>query len=301
MKIHCLTQTPPPELANALAAFEQEFRYPLGPADSFSISHGEDYTRFFRSMGEARVYLAELNGVIIGALASINRHVRMADGTSLPAVYLCDAKVVEKHRSKMVLGRLVMAARDQILASGNKAAFSVVMHGSIPTDQHTGRLGIPKFDELGKLAILRFDTRATLHDISLTDQCNELCHRPYGGDPDLTSEITSQTLSVDGASGILLDTRRGKRLWKNDGTELASLHLTALHFTSASALFHLIQTAIAKSSELGYPGLFTALPASHPMVHPLLDASGGTATLAGASVYGTALPEGHWMINTSEI
>ena len=301
MKIHCLTAPPPADLAGALAEFEKEFRYPLGPSDTFSISHGEDYTRFFRSMGEAHVFLAIIADEIAGALAAISRNVLLADGTSIPAVYLCDTKVVGKHRGKMVLGRLVMAARDQIMESGNKAAFSVVMDGSIPSDQHTGRLGIPQFDELGKLAILRYDTCAALKDISCSDLFIEPCHRPYGGVPDFTSEISPQILTVEGASGILLDTRRGKRLWKSDGTEMASLHLTSLHFTSAKGLFHLIQTAIAKSSELGHPGLFTALPAAHPMVLPLLDASCGTATLAGASVYGTALPMGDWMINTSEI
>lgn len=302
MKIHCLTASPPADLGRALAEFEKEFRYPLGPSDSFSISHGEDYTRFFRSMGEVHVFLAVIGEEIVGALATISRNVLLVDGSSIPAAYLCDVKIVKKHRGKMILGRLVLAARDHIMASGNKAAFSVVMDGSIPSDQYTGRLGIPQFEELGKLAILRFDTRTTLKPfLPLSDSTNEPYNRPSGGDARITSEITPHTLNVDGASGILLDTRRGKRLWKNDGTELASLHLTALHFTSVDGLFHLIQAAIRKSAELGYPGLFTSLPAAHPIIPLLLEASGGAASIAGASVFGTTLPKGDWMINTSEI
>lgn len=163
------------------------------------MSHGEDYTRFFRSMGDARVYVAEIANEIVGSLTVVGRHILLADGTSIPAAYLGDAKVVKKFRGRTVLARLSMAARDQILAAGYKAAFSVVMTGSTPSDRLTGRLGIPKFDELG------------------------------------------------------------------------------------------------------YPGLFTALPAGHPFVGFVLDASGGTASTAGASVYGTGLPSGEWMMNTSEI
>lgn len=302
MKIHRITGQPPTELARALAEFEREFRYPLGPSDSFSISHGEDYPRFFRSMGDARIYLAEIAGEIIGSLAVVERHVFLADGSSIPAVYLGDVKVIGKFRGRTVLGRLAMAARDEIRAAGGTAAFSVVMTGSIPSDRHTGRLGIPKFDELGKMAILRFDTRTPLSAFTHPqDPSFKPCHRPYGGDPRITSEIPPHPLVVEGGSGILVDTRRGKRLWKSDGSEMASTHLTELRFTSASGLCRLIQAAIGKSAELGYPGLFTALPADHPLIGPLLGASGGSATLAGATIYGTGLPPGGWMMNTSEI
>ncbi len=302
MKIHCITDPPPPELALALAEFEKEFLYPLGPSDSFSISHGEDYPRFFRSMGDAKIYLAEIAGKIVGSLAVVGRNVLLANGTSIPAVYLGDAKVIEKFRGRTVLGRLSMAARDQVLSAGYKAAFSVVMTGSIPSDKHTGRLGIPKFDELGKLAILRFDTRTPLKAFSNhLDLTLKPSHRPHGGDPATVSEIPPHSLVVDGGSGILSDTRRGKRLWRSDGSEMASTHLTELQFTSASGLFNLIQAAISKSADLGYPGLFTALPAGYPIVRLLLDASEGTAIFAGASIYGTGLPDGDWMTNVSEI
>lgn len=302
MKVHCVTGPPPPDLAHALAEFEKEFRYPLGPSDSFSISHGEDYPRFFRGMGDAKIYLAEIAGEIVGSLAVVGRGVLLADATSIPAVYLGDAKVVEKFRGRMVLGRLAMAARDQILTAGYQAAFSVVMTGSIPSDQYTGRLGIPKFKELGKLAILRFDTRAPLKNFATHHELAiQSSHRPHGGNPATASEMPPHAMVVDGGSGILVDTRRGKRLWRADGSEMASTHLAELQFTSASGLFNLIQAAIEKSVELGYPGLFTALPADLSIVRQLVDASGGTATVAGASVYGHGLPVGDWWLNTSEI
>lgn len=302
MKILCITGPPPPDLARTLAGFEQEFRYPLGPTDSFSISHGEDYSRFFRSMGKARVYLAEISNEIVGSLAVVERTIDLTDGTSIPTAYLGDAKVVAKFRGRTVLGRLAVAAREQIMAAGFKAAFSVVMNGSIPSDKHTGRLGIPKFEELAKLAILRFDTRRPLEAFLQTSRLmTEPYHRPRDGDPGIASKIPPHVIAVDGGTGLLIDTRRGKRLWRSDGCEMVSAHLTQLRCTSASGLFNLIQAAIKKSAELGYPGLFTALPVGLPMVDTLLEASGGTVTLAEASVYGTGLPKGAWMMNTSEI
>ena len=62
MKIHCLSGPPDQKTGLALADFEKEFSYPLGPDRSFSISHGADYSLFFRCMGEARIYLAEISG-----------------------------------------------------------------------------------------------------------------------------------------------------------------------------------------------------------------------------------------------
>jgi len=302
MKLHCITGPPPPELARALVGFEKEFHYPLGPSASFSISHGEDYTRFFRSMGNTRIYLAEIGDEIVGSLAVVERVIDLSNGTSIPAAYICDAKVVAKFRGRTALGRLIMTAHEQISAAGFNAAFSVVMHGSIPSNKYTGRLGIPKFDELGKLAILRFDTRRPLEAFSQTQSLTmEPWQRPRDGDPVIASKILPHVVTVDGGSGVLIDTRRGKRLWRSDGSEMVSAHLTQMRFTSASGLFNLIQAAIKKSAALGYPGLFTALPAGHPIVDALLEAIGGTATIAGASVYGTGLPEGIWMMNTSEI
>jgi hypothetical protein len=301
MRIHCITARPQPGLARELVGFEKEFRYPLGPADSFSISHGEDYTRFFRSMGDARIYLAEIAGEIVGSLAVVGRTVSLANGESIPAVYLGDAKVVAEFRGKTVLGRLAMAARESILAAGYQAAFSVVMTGSLPSDKYTGRLGIPKFEEVGRLAIIRFDTRRPLTDHLRNQPLTGSFHRLQGGDPGVTSENPPCFLSVDGANGMLTDTRRGKQLWRSDGSEMLSAHLTNLRFTSADGIFRLIQSAVTKAAELGYPGLFTSLPADLPLIGSLYDASGGTAAIAGASVFGTGLPSGDWMINTSEI
>src|SRR5688500_3897167 len=72
MIVHQLHGPPPPELARALAGFESEFTYPLGPDSFFHISHGDDYPRFFRAMGEAACFVAQRrgDGTITGTLGA---------------------------------------------------------------------------------------------------------------------------------------------------------------------------------------------------------------------------------------
>lgn len=296
MKIHCLNNTPAPPLALALAEFEKEFRYPLGPEDSFSISHGADYSLFFRSMGATRIYLAESEGEIVGALTLIGRQIALADGRFIRAAYLCDAKIVSQQRGKTVLARLAISAHEDAHSLGYEAAYSVVMSGSdsIPSDRYTGRLGIPRFEELGKIAILRFDTQAHFDGI-LEISCLKKCHRPISAELALSSEMIPEKIEIVGASGILTDTRRGKRLWKSDGTEMRSGHLAEIEFTSTAALSKLTATALKKAAALGFPGLFLALPKS------AMPAISGAVTLAEATIFGTGLPTGDWIVNTSEI
>jgi len=298
MKIHRITDPPPPELARKLAEFEKEFVYPLGSSDSFTISHCEDYPLFFRGMGDARIHLAEVSGIIVGAQAVVDRTVSLADGSEIPAAYFCDTKVVSRMRGGMVLGRLAMAACKETLGAGIHSGFSVVMDGSKTTDQHTGRLGIPQFEELARLVILRFDTSVDFKGFPDDGEFRiAKWNRPFGGDPALSSEMEPRKLTVEGASGLLVDTRRGKRLWKSDGAEMVSAHLTSLRFTSAKSLSSLIRSAMETAAGMGMPGLFLALPKS---ICPH-ESLGASATIAGATVFGTGLPKGDWIVDTSEV
>jgi hypothetical protein len=298
MKIHRITGTPSPEMAEALSRFEMEFRYPLGPELTFSISHGPDYSRFFRSMGDARIYFAETSGKIVGALAVVGRTVTLADGSVIPAAYICDAKVVSEYRGRTVLGRLAMTARDDTLADGYTSAYSIVMSGSTPTARHTGRIGIPEFRNIGKLAILRFDTRSPCRlPVTIPALETPNPHRIHGADASPCSKVTPVHLEAGGASGTLVDTRNGKQLWQSDGTEMISAHLINPHFTTSDDLTELIRIACLKASEMGLAGMFLSLPVNSVTT----DSIDTGATLAHASVYGTGLPEGNWIVNTSEI
>ena len=299
MRIRCLTGPPDPETAVELARFEKEFTYPLGPDHSFSICHGTDYSLFFRSMGETRIYLAERSGKIIGALTAIRRIAQLADGSTIPSVYFCDAKIAAANRGGIVLGRLALTARDQALAAGYQAGYSVAMSGSIPTTALTGKLGIPSFQPLGELVVLRFETHSKLNLTARPDlHRHEISHHFQEADAALHSEISPQRINVAGASGTLVDTRRGKRLYRCDGLEILSAHLIGVTFESVQAQLELISAAVKSAGELGFPGLFLALPASDPGVAAL---SAAAFTVARATVYGTGLPVGQWQVETSEI
>ncbi|HEY8750262.1 MAG TPA: hypothetical protein VIM11_19920, partial [Tepidisphaeraceae bacterium] len=88
MTVHALRDQPPPDLARALAEFDARFSYPLGPDRSFHISHGEDYPRFFRAMGDARCFVAEKRGRVTGAIAVAIRTIRSPDGDERQAAYI---------------------------------------------------------------------------------------------------------------------------------------------------------------------------------------------------------------------
>jgi Acetyltransferase (GNAT) domain len=302
MIIHCLTEPPDSKTTAALAVFEKNFTYPLGPDLSFAISHGADYSRFFRSMGEAKIYLAEISGEIVGALATVQRHAIHADGSTFPAIYLCDAKVASAHRGRTVLGRLAIKAREDVIAADYQAAYSVVMSGSIPTTAYTGRLGIPAFKPISEQAVLRFETPSEFRRIAISTPVKHENHlRFQAGNAALTSEIRPQILEVDGATGVLVDTRRGKRLWQSDGREIISAHLTRAIFSSAQALADLITLAVEQAAALGFPGLFLSLAVDDPALASILDSAVIKPTIAYATVYGTGLPVGRWAIETSEI
>lgn len=302
MRIHSLSGPPNREIALALADFEKEFPYPLGPGRSFSISHGADYSLFFRCMGEARIYLADISGNIVGALAVVRRTAVLADGLMIPAVYLCDAKVAAAHRGRTVLGRLALHARDETIAEGYQAAYSVVMSGSIPSDVLTGRLGIPHFKAIGQMAVLRFITQSGFKPVlNFPAGQGRTYHRFQAGIASLGSEIQPHALEVNGARGLLVDTRLGKRLWQPDGREIISAHLTGLIFESARALSGLIVAAVELAGKMGFPGLFMSLPADDPALGKIIESAIVTPTIAQATVFGTGLPEGLWMVDTSEI
>src|SRR3954463_4543761 len=107
MNVHRLTTAPSPELATSLARFEEQFTYPLGPGRSFRISHGQDYPRFFRAIGDAACFVAERNGEVLGALALAATRVRNPDATERPAIYFADLKAAPAARGGLALMQLV--------------------------------------------------------------------------------------------------------------------------------------------------------------------------------------------------
>ncbi len=308
MTIHELHDAPPPPLAAALATFEARFTYPLGHGRTFSISHGDDYPRFLRSTGDdARCFVAERDGRVIGALGVSLRRLTLPDGTDRRAAYVGDLKVDPDARSPTAFARLARAA-DAWARPRVTAAFGVVMDGTAvaPAD-YTGRAGVEPFAAVATVAIRRLPTDADAADAcAVVADAADLfatlaAGRTWadGGDPAERSDIAPRWIVHPGglACGRLEDTRRAKRLTTADGQEMVSGHLARLAWRTPAAAESVIQSARAHAARLGLPALFLSLPDADALPSTV----GGTTT-AAATVYAAGLPAGaDWSLDTSEI
>lgn len=319
MKLHPLTEAPPPSLGRALAAFEEEFTYPLGADQRFRISHGEDYLPFFQAIGDPLVLAAEQEGAVAGTLTRVHRKLEWrafssATADVVAAHYLCDLKVSAVSRGSAVLARLIRETRRGIEASGNHDCYCVVMDGTgrLPTD-YTGRLGVPRFEKLGEIVVLRLSSNDKLAANSSVITSGELAsiqqsipragYIATGGNSSLRSLMEPQPLATHDrlACGILEDTRRGKRLFVESGDEMLSAHLSGFTYADPQSGAALLHAAVARAATGGIPAVFTAIPrAELPCLLPGLENLG--IQQAPATIYGHALkPGGDWWIDTAEI
>jgi hypothetical protein len=312
--IHYLDAMPEPILAEALKEFESEFHYPLGKVRWFSISHGDDYTRFFRAIGNARCFVAERDGKVTGVVSVSRCRLRGPDGDVIDAAYFSDLKVAVSSGGRTLLKLLrdsVAWARETPTTPG----FSIIMDGTTrdPTS-YTGRLGIPKYVELAKLMILRIPSDRLVDpgaavEASLS-QVRERFRRftpnqfaTEGGDSVTRSQIEASGMILDNgrACGIVEDTRRCKLLYRDDGSEMISAHLSCFGYRSPADAVTLLNSAASWCRETGLPALFVSLPtADSEAVLKLLPRN--DIVQAPATVYGFGLPAGkNWSVNTSEI
>jgi hypothetical protein len=315
MKVHYISSRPEPLLARALAEFEAPFNYPLGTGKCFRISHGEDYTSFFRAQGDAACFIAEDQGRIAGTLGTAIRRLLMPDGAERSVGYLGDLKIAAHARGGTVLVRLARSA-EAWLRLRVDAAFGIVMGGTARTPEaYTNRAGIPGFKALGRLTLLRVsslgdDLEPAPKSFETTREAGLACYRRLSrgryGCPTIEASIRSQTDPVwfmhpDGsACGMLEDTRNSKRLIMDDGSELISAHLSCFAFETVSAGAELIDVALRKAKTLGLPAVFVA--AGETEATDLGGSMRGAEILAApATVYGTGLIEADWNINSSEI
>lgn len=315
MIVRALCDQPPPELARALEQFETQFVYPLGPGRSFRISHGADYPRFFRAMGEAACFVAERDGCVLGTLGAALRRLVLPDGRAQRVLYLGDLKVAPSARGGRALSRLLEKGR-QWVGTRVEAAFGVVMDGTpvVPT-RYTGRLGIPPFRELGKVVVLRLSAAGASPDpddgFPASAEQGEACslrlsagrYASPGGDPAERSETEPAWLIGRGgaACGRLEDTRRAKRLIADDGVEMRSAHLSCFAYRDVQTGAALIRSAVGRAAARGFPALFVAV--ADPDGEAVYRCLEGTEIVAApATVYGAGLEPGPlWNVNTAEI
>jgi predicted N-acetyltransferase YhbS len=320
MNLHCLESSPPEWLGVALEEFEQQFAYPLGAGASFHVTHGRQYVAFFQAMGEVLVVVAEKDGDVLGTVAVIRRRLRCPDGSESSAYYVCDLKIAPRRTRGMLLARLMHAVREHIIHTGVAPVYGIVMDGTprIP-GQYTGRVGIPLFEPVAKLAVLKVPVDANTKRSSSSDRVGigevealrERLLRGVWSTPMGTHERRSGMVPValassDGrACGIVEDTRLGKRLVLGDGQEMEAAHLSSLACDDVKLGLEIVGAALEVARQQGFPALFLALPRSVrfvPMIHALTESYG--ALDASATIHGTGFPPGvdaEWWIDTSEI
>jgi hypothetical protein len=314
MKVHPISGPPPLDLARALEEFEKPFTYPLGVGTFFRISHGKDYTLFFRAQGNASCFVAEREGRVIGVLGTVIRRLWLPNGTEKMAAYFGDLKIAVEAQGGTVLLRLARAA-ERWLRPKVEVGFGIVMGGTkLMPDSYTGRAGVPSFENLGHLVLFRISGLkgpAIEAEGYLTDRETGLdCYRRLitgryacpAGDGEERSEITPIWLmNSDGAAcGMLEDTRKAKRLIMGNGEELLSGHLSCFAYRDSNAGAELIRIAFQQAVRLGLPALFVSV--AERDAEELRAALGECDILpAPAFVYGAGLRSGDWNINSSEI
>ena len=305
MKLHTFHAPPPAALGIALEEFEAQFRYPLGPDATLSISHGRDYITFFTAMGDATLIVAERYGRVLGTLSGVIRLLQFPDGSTQRVAYLGDLKIAPSARGSTVLGRILQAMHAHIAEASGGRAYGVVMDGTGRTPpSYTGRLAVPSFAPIAKLSILRIPTPLAPPPsaFSPNESSSKNVVSSAGGNPSLRSEMQPQHFAVRSAYGRLEDTRLAKRLLISPTEELRAAHLSRFTFSDVNDGANLLRQAAHRCAELGIPTLFTAVPPS--VTASLLSALGeqkirvASATIFGCGFGNLAVD---WWLDTAEI
>ena len=299
--LHRLTHSPTGALATALERFGEQFYYPLGHGRRFKISHGHEYLRFFCAMGSATLFVVEENGEVLGTLARVERWLELPGQNPNRQMvhYLADLKISPRARGRGVLAKIFGAAREQILGSSSRACYAIVMDGTdVLPIAYTGRLGIPVFEPLAKICILRVMTESfapqASPSIPLTLPAPTCI--VSGGDRAARSILSPQRIH---GRAWLEDTRRAKRLWTEDGQEMISAHLGALYFKEPGTGIKLIEASLKEAHKVGISAMFFAVPES---ISPQICAGLADPVQAPATIYGIGISAGlDWWVDTAEI
>lgn len=300
----------PVDLNQKMSEFEESFRYPLGNSGSFSISHGDDYGRFFRAMGKSRLYLACHQGEIVGSLAMVQRPLNF-NGRNVNSLYIGDLKI--KQKNCRVLYCLMKEAHDDNIELREIPQYGVMMKGTEkrPSD-YTGRMGLPKFKNMGEVAIIRVPVKKQQKQgkyiqigvpgaLSLAEELRDSEYSFPLGRPQIRSLNTPQGFCLNDKSSvcILEDTLTAKRLYDEKGEEIVSGHLSSFQYLDSKAGVSLIKAIMPEAQANAYPALFFSVPFEDK--DTFLNGLDG-ASCATAFVYGRNMERvERWQLNTSEI
>lgn len=298
------------QLNERMSEFEKSFSYPLGDSGTFTISHGDDYGRFFRAIGKSRVYVACSGDEVIGSLAVVQRPV-MINGCQQPSIYIGDLKI--KKGEGRVLYCLIKEAHDDNIEMRDRPHYGVMMKGTArrPSD-YTGRLGLPKFKNMGEVAIMRVPvceqkSKGNLLQIGLSGAISLSRELSFNGNilPIGRSNIRSQQtptgycLNDKSAVCIMEDTLSAKRLYSDDGSEIISGHLSSLQYNKPEEGVRLVNAVMPQAVENNYPALFFSVPIQDA---PVFQKAFKESCCAPAFIYGRNMEAAsRWQLNSSEI
>jgi hypothetical protein len=317
MRIHAIDSLINPALAEAIDSFEKEFSYPLGPTNHFRISHAQNHSGFFQSMGKSQSLIVERDGIVYGAIGAALRTIYTPHGSSIKAAYIGDFKVSEQARGSSAAYRLLKETQQWILSATNYG-FCIVMNGTANSPlKYTGRLGITKFELLGEVSILRISIKHVMDNKSwLVNQCNDaslLYKNLIAGRWSILSGVATMRSALqpqwfvshnNSACGLVEDTRKTKKLFTLSNEEILSAHLSSFAYLSPFSGAEIIQMAMKYASQFGYKSIFVAVSVNDaPIFHKIL--SSYEITEAQASIFGnlpgSIISTRQWVVNTAEI
>ena len=300
----------PQALQEEMSVFVDSFSYPLGENKTFKISHGVDYGRFFRSIGKSRIYLARRKEQIVGSLAVVERSV-FIDDKQCKALYIGDLKIKPEAGGK-VLYCLIKEANDDFVHRRWSPHYSIMMKGSRhqPSD-YTGRLGLPKFEKIGEVAVLRVpvspasDSGSDAISHSEAQSLSEELKRSGCSSPLSRAMVRSErspggyALKNNTAVCILEDTLAAKKLYDESGDEIVSGHSSSFQYWTPESGVKLIESIMPYAAAAGYPALFFAVPAedSDFFCRKLKNVHKASAYIFGRNMERNL----RWQINTAEI
>lgn len=300
----------PASLNEQMSSFEKSFKYPLGTSGTFSISHGDDYSRFFRAMGKCKIYLACYNGEIAGSLAVVQRPVFL-NGKQGNSLFIGDLKI-SKGNGK-ILYCLIKEAHDDNLDLREAPQYGIMMKGTErrPSD-YTGRLGLPKFKNMGEVAIIRVPVSSSegsigkseisIHGaISLSEELRKTDNSFPVGRSTIRSLNKPRAYCLDDKSAvcILEDTMTAKRLYADDGSEIVSGHLSSLQSFRPKDGVKMVKAIMPEAKKNKYPAVFFSVPLEDKDIY--LEGLSG-ANCAPAFIYGRNMEAScRWQLNTAEI
>lgn len=308
----------------ALEEFEAEFSYPLGADESFRISHGEDYSLFYRAMGPSRTFVAMRENEVLGTVSASLRTVRItANEDPLRIMYIGDLKVKSSAKASRA-AYLLLSELHQWGRSLCDYAFSIVMDGTATTPEtYTGRLGLPRLQAVRKTYVFQlacnniaekasdpapytcnrteFMAREEFNDLSCAGVSVEL------GNPRLRSIRTPIWLTDErfDACGCLEDTLLAKCLRAERSGEIRAAHLSGFAYDSMDAALLLLKNSQFQAASQGFTSIFFCIDESdHAEFRKLL--INRNCRIAPATIYANeALAElasgKPWFVHSSEI